>query len=68
MNKGQLVEALESRLGSKRAATEALEAVVDTITVTVAKGEKVAITAFEHRRPSWKPTTTPLPTTADTAQ
>ena len=46
MNKGQLVEALESRLGSKRAATEALEAVVDTITVTVAKGEKVAITGF----------------------
>jgi DNA-binding protein HU-beta len=46
VNKGQLVEALESRLGSKRAATEALEAVVDTITVTVAKGEKVAITGF----------------------
>ena len=46
MNKGQLVDALESRLGSKRAAAEALEAVVDVITVTVAKGEKVAITGF----------------------
>ena len=46
MNKGQLVDALESRLGSKKAAAEALEAVVDTITVTVAKGEKVAITGF----------------------
>ena len=46
MNKGQLVDALESRLGSKKAAAEALEAVVDVITVTVAKGEKVAITGF----------------------
>ncbi len=46
VNKGQLVDALESRLGSKRAAAEALEAVVDVITVTVAKGEKVAITGF----------------------
>src|SRR4051812_42312808 len=46
VNKGQLVDALESRLGSKKAAAEALEAVVDVITVTVAKGEKVAITGF----------------------
>ena len=46
VNKGQLVDALEARLGSKKAAAEALEAVVDTITVTVAKGEKVAITGF----------------------
>lgn len=46
MNKGQLVDALETRLGGKKAAAEALEAVVDTITTTVAKGEKVAITGF----------------------
>ena len=46
MNKGQLVDALEARLGGKKAAAEALEAVVDTITTTVAKGEKVAITGF----------------------
>jgi nucleoid DNA-binding protein len=46
VNKGQLVAALEGRLGNRKAATDALEAVVDTITVTVAKGEKVAITGF----------------------
>jgi DNA-binding protein HU-beta len=46
VNKGQLVDALEARLGGKKAAAEALEAVVDTITTTVAKGEKVAITGF----------------------
>ena len=46
MNKAELVAALEGRLGSKRAAAEALEAVVDTITRTVARGEKVAITGF----------------------
>ncbi len=46
VNKGQLVDALEARLGTKKAAAEALEAVVDTITVTVAKGGKVAITGF----------------------
>jgi DNA-binding protein HU-beta len=46
VNKGQLVDALESRLGGKKAAAEALEAVVDVITMSVAKGEKVAITGF----------------------
>jgi len=46
VNKAELVAALEGRLGSKKAAAEALEAVVDTITRTVAKGEKVAITGF----------------------
>jgi len=47
MNKTQLIEELSSRFeGNKKAAAQALEAVVDTITRTVAKGEKVAITGF----------------------
>lgn len=47
MNKGQLVESLASEFeGDKRAARHALEAVVDTITREVARGEKVAITGF----------------------
>ena len=46
MNKAQLVEALESRMGSKKAAAEALDAVVDTITRAVVRGEKVAISGF----------------------
>ena len=46
MNKAELVAALEGRLGSKKVATDALEAIVDTIQRTVAKGEKVAISGF----------------------
>ncbi|MFZ5871152.1 MAG: HU family DNA-binding protein, partial [Actinomycetota bacterium] len=46
MNKGQLVEALEARLGSRKAAVEAVDAVIDTIVRTVAKGERVAISGF----------------------
>jgi DNA-binding protein HU-beta len=46
VNKAELVAALESRLGSKKAAAEALEAIVDTIQRTVARGEKVAISGF----------------------
>ena len=46
MNKAQLIEKLSGRLGSKKAAGEAVEGVVDTITRAVASGEKVAITGF----------------------
>ena len=46
MNKAELVAALEGRLGSKKIAADALEAVVDTITRTVAKGERVVISGF----------------------
>ena len=46
MNKGELIDALESRLGGKRAAAEAVETVLDVIIRTVAKGEKVGITGF----------------------
>ncbi|NAZ85587.1 HU family DNA-binding protein [Kineococcus indalonis] len=46
MNKSELVEALEARLGGRKQATTAVEAIVETITVAVAKGEKVAISGF----------------------
>jgi DNA-binding protein HU-beta len=46
VNKAELVAALEARLGSRKAAAEALEAVVDTIQRAVVRGEKVAISGF----------------------
>lgn len=47
MNKAQLVEKLADHFdGNKRQAGQALEHVLDTITTSVAKGEKVAITGF----------------------
>ena len=47
MNKTQLIDELASRFeGNKKMAAQALEAVVDAITRTVAKGEKVGITGF----------------------
>ena len=47
MNKAELVNALADRLGgNKKAAGDALEAVIDTVYRAVAKGEKVTITGF----------------------
>jgi DNA-binding protein HU-beta len=46
VNKAELIEAITDRVGDKRTAAAAVEAVVDTITRTVTKGEKVAITGF----------------------
>ena len=46
MNKADLVERLEGHLGSKKAALEAVEAVVDVIIREVAAGNKVGITGF----------------------
>jgi DNA-binding protein HU-beta len=47
VNKAELIDAIADRLGAdKRAATNAVDAVVDTITRAVAAGEKVAITGF----------------------
>ncbi|MFC8503634.1 HU family DNA-binding protein, partial [Pedococcus sp. NPDC057267] len=46
MNKAELIKELESRLGSRKAASEALTAVVDVIIREVAKGGSVAITGF----------------------
>jgi DNA-binding protein HU-beta len=46
VNKAQLIDRLSAQLGSKKAATDAVEAVIDTVTRAVASGEKVAITGF----------------------
>ena len=47
MNKSQLIDALSARYeGNRKAAQQALESVLDTITREVARGEKVAITGF----------------------
>ncbi len=46
MNKAQLIDRLSTQLGSKKAATDAVEAVIDTVTRAVASGERVAITGF----------------------
>lgn len=46
MNKAELIDTIEARLGSKKAASDALEAVVDAIIREVAKGNKVSITGF----------------------
>jgi DNA-binding protein HU-beta len=46
MNKRDLIDAISDRMGDKKTATEAVNAVLDTIQYTVAKGDKVAITGF----------------------
>jgi DNA-binding protein HU-beta len=46
VNKAELVEALSSRLGDKKAATAALDAVLQEIQAAVTKGDRVAITGF----------------------
>src|SRR6476619_5191089 len=47
VNKSQLIDALAARYdGNRKAAQQALDVVLDTITREVAKGEKVAITGF----------------------
>ncbi len=47
MNKAELIDALAAKLdGSKKQASEAVEAVFDAIQHAVAAGEKVAITGF----------------------
>lgn len=46
MNKADLVDALEGRLGGKKAAADALEAIFDVIIREVARGGKVGITGF----------------------
>jgi DNA-binding protein HU-beta len=46
MNKRDLIEAISGRIGDKKTATEAVNAVLDTIQKTVASGDKVSITGF----------------------
>ncbi|WP_348651062.1 HU family DNA-binding protein [Micromonospora sp. WMMD812] len=46
MNKAELIEALAVRLGDRKTASAALEAVLTEVQAAVTKGEKVAITGF----------------------
>ena len=46
MNKRDLIDAISTRMGDKKTAAEAVNAVLDTIQSTVAKGDKVSITGF----------------------
>ncbi|HEY2551390.1 MAG TPA: HU family DNA-binding protein [Streptosporangiaceae bacterium] len=46
MNKRDLIDAIAGRMGDKRTATEAVNAVLDTIQTAVAQGDKVSITGF----------------------
>jgi DNA-binding protein HU-beta len=46
VNKAELIDALAARLGDKRTATAALDAVLAEVQAAVTKGDRVAITGF----------------------
>src|SRR3954452_1075879 len=46
VNKAELIDALAARLGDKKSASNALDAVLAEIQTAVTKGDKVAITGF----------------------
>ena len=46
MNKAQLVDAVAERMGNRRVAAEAVDAVLDTITRAVVDGQRVSVTGF----------------------
>jgi DNA-binding protein HU-beta len=46
VNKAELIEALATRLGDKKTASAALDAVLSEVQTAVAKGDRVAITGF----------------------
>jgi len=58
MNKRDLIDAIADRLGDKKSATEAVNAVLDTIQSAVAAGDKVAITGFGVFEKSERPART----------
>jgi DNA-binding protein HU-beta len=58
MNKRDLIDAISGRLGDKKTATEALNAVLETIQSAVANGDKVAITGFGVFEKSERPART----------
>jgi DNA-binding protein HU-beta len=58
MNKRDLIDAISERLGDKKSATEAVNAVLETIQSTVAAGDKVAITGFGVFEKSERPART----------
>jgi DNA-binding protein HU-beta len=58
MNKRDLIDAISGRLGDKKSATEAVNAVLETIQSAVAQGDKVAITGFGVFEKSERPART----------
>ena len=69
MNKRDLIDAISGRLGDKKTATEALNAVLETIQSAVANGDKVAITGFGVFEKSERPARTARnPATGDPIQ
>ena len=69
MNKRELIDAVSGRLGNKKSATEAVNAVLETIQSTVAAGDKVAITGFGVFEKSERPARTARnPATGATVQ
>ncbi|MEV0586269.1 HU family DNA-binding protein [Nonomuraea sp. NPDC050310] len=46
MNKRELVDAIAGRVGDKKTATEAVNAILEAIQNAVASGDKVSITGF----------------------
>src|SRR2546430_17680090 len=58
MNKRDLIDAISGRMGDKKTAAEAVNAVLDTIQIAVAKGDKVAITGFGVFEKSVRPART----------
>ena len=58
MNKRDLIDAISGRLGDKKSAAEAVNAVLDAIQEAVAKGDKVAITGFGVFEKSERPART----------
>ena len=58
MNKRDLIDAISGRLGDKKSATEAVNAVLETIQAAVANGDKVAITGFGVFEKSERPART----------
>ena len=46
MNKAELIEAISEKIGDKRTAALAVEAVLEAVTGAVARGEKVALAGF----------------------
>ncbi|MGH3237330.1 MAG: HU family DNA-binding protein [Streptosporangiaceae bacterium] len=58
MNKRELTDAISERLGDKKSAAEALNAVLEAIQSAVASGDKVAITGFGVFEKSERPART----------
>jgi DNA-binding protein HU-beta len=55
MNKQQLTDAVALRLGSRQAAAEAVDAVLDAVIRAVAGGERVSVTGFGSFRQAHAP-------------